>query len=89
MRISDTDYYRLVMEIDPAEIRDEPMAKAVTRSHGAGAAERAEEPTSRRSSASSGAPERCPRVFVDPGVLHLPALLAEQFQARSTSTGGG
>lgn len=93
MRISDAllaDYYRLVMEIDPAEIGDEPMAAklrlarfVVTRSHGAGAAERAEAHFT-RVVREQRAPEEVPEVFVDPGVLHLPALLAEQF-GQSTS----
>jgi tyrosyl-tRNA synthetase len=93
MRISDAllpDYYRLVMETDPAEIGDDPMAAklrlarfVVTRSHGAGAAETAEAHFT-RVVREQRPPEEVPEVHVNPGVLHLPALLAEQF-GQSTS----
>jgi tyrosyl-tRNA synthetase len=96
MRISDAllpDYYRLVMEVDPSEIGDDPMeAKLrlarwiVARSHGEEAARRAEEHFT-RVVREHEAPEEVPIVGFRPEgkLVHLPALLRDWFALPSTS----
>jgi tyrosyl-tRNA synthetase len=93
MRISDRllpDYYRLVMELDPAEIGDDPLAAklrlarfVVARSHGAEEAERAEAHFTRVVRRQE-APETIEELTVEGPIVHLPALLAERF-GQSTS----
>jgi tyrosyl-tRNA synthetase len=92
MRISDEllpDYYRLVMEVDPREMPDDPMeAKLalarwiVTRSHGEAAAAAAEEHFTRVVRRHK-APDDLPEVEVD-GVLFLPELLKGHFGQSSS-----
>jgi tyrosyl-tRNA synthetase len=93
MRISDEllpDYYRLVMEADPAEIGDDPLAAklrlaryVVGRSHGEAAAERAEAHFTRVVRRHE-APEEVPELELPGDPVHLPALLAAGF-GRSSS----
>lgn len=93
MRISDEllpDYYRLVMEVDPAEIGRDPLAAKlqlarfiVARSHGEEAAERAEAYFT-RVVREQRPPEEVPEVDVAGEAVHLPSLLAAQF-GQSTS----
>ena len=92
MRISDEllpDYYRLVMEVDPREMPDDPMeAKLalarwiVTRSHGEAAAVAAEEHFTRVVRRHE-APDDLPEVEVA-GVLFLPELLKGHFGQSSS-----
>jgi len=104
MRISDEllpDYYRLVMEVDPREMPDDPMeAKLalarwiVTRSHGEQAARAAEEHFT-RVVREGRAPEEVPEHTLPAGdPLHLPALIADAFgmstsEARRLISQGG
>ncbi|MBW3593226.1 MAG: tyrosine--tRNA ligase [Actinobacteria bacterium] len=96
MRISDEmllEYYRLVMESDEEPLADDPLeAKLrlarfiVARSHGEGAARRAEDHFTRVVRRQE-APEDVPEVVVaaDNGSVHLPALLVEHLGVASTS----
>jgi tyrosyl-tRNA synthetase len=101
MRISDEllpDYYRLVMEADPAEIGDAQMAAklrlarfVVARSHGEEAATAAEEHFARVVRRRE-APEEVPEVTLQPedvadGAVYLPALLAAHLGVASSSEG--
>jgi tyrosyl-tRNA synthetase len=101
MRISDEllpDYYRLVMERDPAEIGDDPMeAKlrlgrfVVARSHGDEAAGAAEEHFTRVVRRHE-APADVPRVVLSPDDVdgtdvYLPGLLVRYMGISSTSEG--
>jgi tyrosyl-tRNA synthetase len=101
MRISDDllpDYYRLVMERDPAEIGDDPMeAKlrlaryVVARSYGDDAAGSAEEHFTRVVRRHE-APDDVPRVVlspddVDEGAVYVPGLLVRYMGVSSTSEG--
>jgi tyrosyl-tRNA synthetase len=93
MRISDEllpDYYRLVMEVDPAEIGPDPMAAkqrlarfVVARSYGERAADAAQEHF-RRVVQEGRAPEQVADLAVAPGPLHLPSLLASAFGQSSS-----
>ena len=101
MRISDEllpDYYRLVMEAEPAEIGDDPMAAklrlarfVVARSHGAEAAAAAEEHFTRvvrRGEAPADVPEvRLREADVEDGAVYLPAVLVAHLGIASTSEG--
>jgi tyrosyl-tRNA synthetase len=96
MRISDEllpDYYRLVLEADPAEIGDDPMAaklrlahSVVARSHGEEAARAAEEHFARVVRRHE-APEDVPEVALPANgeTAFLPQLLTEWFRLPSTS----
>ena len=101
MRISDEllpDYYRLVMERDPAEIGDDPMAAklrlaryVVARSHGEAAAAAAEEHFARVVRRNE-APEDVPCVVlsaddVDGADVYLPGVLARYMGISSASEG--
>ena len=101
MRISDEllpDYYRLVMERDPAEIGDDPMAAklrlaryVVARSHGESAAAAAEEHFARVVRRNE-APEDVPCVVlsaddVDGADVYLPGVLARYMGISSASEG--
>jgi tyrosyl-tRNA synthetase len=95
MRISDSmlpDYYRLVLESDEDPLAGDPLqAKlrlarfVVARSHGAQAAERAEQHFT-RVVREGRAPEDVPDASLPSGdPVHLPALLVEHFGLSSTS----
>jgi tyrosyl-tRNA synthetase len=101
MRISDEllpDYYRLVVERDPAEIGDDPMAAklrlaryVVARSHGDSAAAAAEEHFARVVRRHE-APEDVPCVVlsaddVDGADVYLPGVLARYMGISSASEG--
>jgi tyrosyl-tRNA synthetase len=101
MRISDEllpDYYRLVMQQEPAEIGDDPMeAKlrvarwVVARSHGDEAAAAAEEHFTRVVRRHE-APDDVPRVVLSPddvdgGAVYVPGLLVRYMGVSSTSEG--
>ncbi len=93
MRISDAllpDYYRLVMEVDPASIGTDPLAAklrlarfVVARSHGSEAAGPAEAHFTRVVRRQE-APETIEELTVAGPTVHLPSVLAERF-GRSTS----
>jgi tyrosyl-tRNA synthetase len=101
MRISDEllpEYYRLVMEQDPADIGDDPMAAklrlaryVVARSHGEDAAAAAEEHFARVVRRHE-APADVPAFFlaaddVDGGAVYLPGVLSRYMGVTSSSEG--